>query len=196
LWTDTIEAHRNQVREAIIDATARLVAAHGLTSVTMSQVAEAAGIGRATLYKYFPDVEAILTTWHADQIAAHLQQLTALVDEAGDPGRQLDAVLHAYAQICAHRGRHGHELNALLHRGEGLANAQHELFGLFRDLIERAARAGLVRTDVSANELAVYCAHALTSASLLPSKAAVGRLVEVTAAGLRGTSEGPARSVR
>lgn len=60
LWNETIEAHRHTVREAILNTTAELVTEHGLLSVTMSQIAEKTGIGRATLYKYFPDVEAIL----------------------------------------------------------------------------------------------------------------------------------------
>jgi AcrR family transcriptional regulator len=53
LWNETIEAHRREVRDAILDNTAALVAEHGLLSVTMSQIAEETGIGRATLYKYF-----------------------------------------------------------------------------------------------------------------------------------------------
>jgi AcrR family transcriptional regulator len=185
LWADTIDTHRQQVREAIVQSTARLVAEHGLTSVTMSQVAEAAGIGRATLYKYFPDVEAILVAWHGDQVAAHLEHLKRLADQASDPGRALDAVLAAYAHICAHRGRHGAELNALLHHGPGLVHAQHQLVGLFRDLINASASAGLVRADISAEELAAYCVHALTAASVMSTRAAVTRLIEVTARGLR-----------
>ena len=38
----------------------------------MSQIAEQTGIGRATLYKYFPDVEAILLAWHERQVTGHL----------------------------------------------------------------------------------------------------------------------------
>ena len=53
LWDETIDAHRREVRHAILHATGALVAEHGLLSVTMSQIAEQAGIGRATLYKYF-----------------------------------------------------------------------------------------------------------------------------------------------
>ena len=68
LWSETIESHRTAVREATLDTTAALVAEHGLRSVTMSQIAEHTGIGRATLYKYFPDVEAILVAWHERQV--------------------------------------------------------------------------------------------------------------------------------
>jgi AcrR family transcriptional regulator len=69
LWSETIAAHRHTVRETILDATWALVAEHGLLAVTMSQIAEEAGIGRATLYKYFPDVEAILLAWHERHVA-------------------------------------------------------------------------------------------------------------------------------
>jgi AcrR family transcriptional regulator len=50
LWTDTVDEHRRAVRDATLDATARLVAEHGLASVTMSKIATETGIGRATLY--------------------------------------------------------------------------------------------------------------------------------------------------
>ena len=49
LWNETIEAHRAAVRDAILESTWALVDEHGLRSVTMSQIAEKAGIGRATL---------------------------------------------------------------------------------------------------------------------------------------------------
>jgi len=75
LWNDTIETHRAAVREATLDTTAALVAEHGLRSVTMSQIAQETGIARATLYKYFSDVEAILLAWHERQITGHLEQL-------------------------------------------------------------------------------------------------------------------------
>jgi len=72
LWDETIEAHRRAVRDATLDTAAALVAERGLRAVTMSQIAEETGIGRATLYKYFPDVEAILVAWHERHISAHL----------------------------------------------------------------------------------------------------------------------------
>lgn len=51
IWSQPIDAHRDAVREATINAAAALVAKHGLTGVTMSQIAKDTGIGRATLYK-------------------------------------------------------------------------------------------------------------------------------------------------
>jgi AcrR family transcriptional regulator len=186
LWNDTIRAHRAAVNDAILATTAALVAKHGLRSVTMSQIAEQTGIGRATLYKYFPDVEAILAAWHERQIAAHLQQLTDLRDQAGDAGQRLNAVLEAYALISHDtHGHHDSELAAILHRDEQVTRAQHQLRDMIRDLLTEAVATGEVRNDVAPDELASYCLHALAAAGSLPSKAAVQRLVTVTLAGLR-----------
>jgi AcrR family transcriptional regulator len=185
LWNETIDAHRRAVREATLDTTAALVAEHGLASVTMSQIAEKTGIGRATLYKYFPDVEAVLVAWHQRHVTAHVEHLAEVRDQAGDAGERLKAVLEAYALISHHREHHGSELAALLHRGEHVARAQQQLIDLFRDLLTEGAETGDVRNDVAPDELASYCLHALTAASSLPNKAAVRRLVTVTLAGLR-----------
>lgn len=186
LWDETIAAHRHQVRDAILETTAELVFEHGLRSVTMAQIAEHTGIGRATLYKYFSDVDAILHAWHHRQITTHLAQLTEIRDKAGDPGQRLDVVLRAYAHI-AHQTRHRHdtEIGRFLHRDEHLADAQRQLHDLVTNLIADAAQAGELRADMPPAELASYCLHALNAAASLPSEAAVGRLVTITLAGLR-----------
>jgi AcrR family transcriptional regulator len=186
LWNATIEAHRRAVRDAILDTTAALVAEDGLRSVTMSQIAEEAGIGRATLYKYFPDVETILLAWHERQIAGHLDYLAEVRDQAGEAGERLEAVLAAYALISHEsRGHHNTELAAFLHRDEQVARAQRQLRDMIRDLLTEGAETGDLRDDIAPDELASYCLHALTAASSLPSEAAVRRLVTVTLAGLR-----------
>ena len=183
LWTETIAAHRREVRDAIVETTAALVAEHGLLAVTMSRIAEETGIGRATLYKYFPDVEAILVAWHERHVSVHLAHLTELRNQPGRPDERLATVLEAYALI-QHK-RRGTDLAALLHRDEHLAPAQQHFHDLLRGLLAEAAETGHVRDDVAPNELASYCVHALAAASSLESTAAVHRLVTVTLAGLR-----------
>ena len=187
LWNDTIEEHRRVVRDAILDTTAELVAAHGLRAVTMSQIAERTGIGRATLYKYFPGVEEILIAWHERQIAGHLEQLEELASRPGRSGERLKAVLEAYALLTHAHG--GGELAALVHRGSHVDRARERVSGLIASLVTAAAAAGDVRNDVAADELASYCLHALAAAGSLASTAAVRRLVTVTVAGLDPADE-------
>src|SRR6266550_8384117 len=130
LWNDTIEAHRRAVRDATLDTTATLVAERGLAAVTMSQIAEETGIGRATLYKYFPDVEAILVAWHERQVTGHLKYLAEVGGQAGGAGERLEAVLEAFALIS--HEHHGSELAALLHRGEHVSRAQPQISDCIR----------------------------------------------------------------
>jgi hypothetical protein len=66
-----------------------------------------------------------------------------------------------------------------------METAQQELTQFLKALIKDAASAGQIRTDVSPDELAEYCVHALTAAATLKSNAAVRRLVTVTLSALR-----------
>ncbi|MGC0339003.1 TetR/AcrR family transcriptional regulator [Streptomyces sp. SLBN-8D4] len=185
LWNETIEEHRRAVRETVLEVAAALVVEHGLRGVTMSRIAEGAGIGRATLYKYFPDVESIMTAWHEQQISGHLQELAALRDQPGSAGERLTAVLVAYAFIQQRRHGHDPEIGAVLHRGEHVAHGEQHLRRFIGDLLAEGVRAGEVRDDVAPEELAAYCLHALAAAGGLPSEDTVRRLVRVTVDGLR-----------
>jgi len=185
LWNETIEAHRREVRDAILDTTWALVVEHGLLSVSMSQIAEKTGIGRATLYKYFPDVESILLAWHERHVSGHLEHLAEVRDRSGDARERLEAVLEAYALVQYNHEERGTELGALLHRGEHVARAQQRLHEMIRDLLTEGAETGHVRDDVAPDELAGYCLHALAAAGSLSSESAVRRLVRVTLTGLQ-----------
>jgi AcrR family transcriptional regulator len=186
LWIDTIEAHRGEVKQAVLNAAVSLVAQHGLVGVTMSGIAELAGIGRATLYKYFPDIEAILFAWHQREIESHLSRLMTVRDQAEGAEARLEAVLNAYALITFHSRGHGdRELAALVHRDDQVAQAERQLYSMIKGLLSEAV--GIVRQDVSSDELASYCLHALAAAARLRNKAAVSRLVSVTLSGLYAT---------
>jgi AcrR family transcriptional regulator len=193
LWSETIESHRRAVRDAALDAAAEVATRRGLASTTMSEIAEAAGIGRATLYKYFADVESVLLAWHERQVSSHLAELEEVRDRA-HPARRLDAVLEAYA--LHQRERAGSALTPFLHpepsqhrpgghEDDGhLREAHQHLSDLVTELITDRVRDGAIRDDVPPRELATYCLHALSAAAALKSTAAVSRLCTVVLAGI------------
>jgi TetR/AcrR family transcriptional regulator, cholesterol catabolism regulator len=77
--TAQAEARRRQ----ILDEAARLFTTRGYYSVSVEDIAEASGIGKATLYHYFKSREEILLAMHeviADEILAHADQVRS---EAG-----------------------------------------------------------------------------------------------------------------
>jgi TetR/AcrR family transcriptional regulator, mexCD-oprJ operon repressor len=76
------EALRDRTAAAIIDSAATILAERG-EGASMEEIASAAGIGRATLYRYFPNREELLEA----MAAASIQELAARIKEA-----HLDAV--------------------------------------------------------------------------------------------------------
>jgi AcrR family transcriptional regulator len=182
VWTESVETHRVAVRTAILDATSKLVTEKGLLSVTMSDLAEAAGIGRATLYKYYSGVEPILVAWHERTVSEHLGVLVEIAAGPGEPLDRLTAVLEAYAEASG--ARHGDHVAAVLHRGDHVAMAHDHLRGLLSELLTEGAAVGQVRSDVPPRELASYCIHALAAAGDARSRAAVRRLVSLTVDGI------------
>lgn len=124
----------------------------------MSQIAEETGIGRATLYKYFSDVESILVAWHERQVTDHLQHLVEVGEQGGDTAPNLP-------HSCI---------------GVSTSPARQQLSNFIRDLLTEGANTGHFRDDVAPAELASYCLHALGAASSVPSKAAVRRFVRVS----------------
>jgi AcrR family transcriptional regulator len=88
-------------RDQLLAAAARLFANQGYTATTMQQVAEAAGLGKATLYHYVRDKPALL----AAIAGGHVARLEALVGEVAaealppDPhlARLIERFLRAYA---------------------------------------------------------------------------------------------------
>jgi AcrR family transcriptional regulator len=190
LWTETIEDHHRAVEGAVLDAAAALVAEHGLTGVTMSAVAARSGIGRATLYKYFPDLDAVLSAWHRRQLDRHLLHLTAAAQAAASPLARLRAVLVAYAEL-----RPGHDGDAdtaaMLHRSAHAASAHQHLAGFLRELIAGAAAAGEIRTDVPPADLAAFC---LAGLDRLPAGKPAGlRRVDLVLDALTAKAKGGSR---
>jgi AcrR family transcriptional regulator len=187
LWNETIETHRRDVRAAVIETTAALVAEQGLRGVTMSRIAEQSGIGRATLYKYFPDVDAILAAWHEEQVTDHLAAVAVIAESPEPPDERLQAVLETFALMLRKTADsdHGTDLVLLLHRGSHMPMAEKHLQSLIAGLIEQGVVAGLLRSDVPASELAAFSLNAVSGTQALSSEAAVKRLVAVTMSGLR-----------
>lgn len=175
LWNETIEAHRAAVTDTIFTSAARLVEEGGVPALTMSRLAEEAGIGRATLYKYFGDVNAVLVGWHQRLVAGHMEALVKARHGHDNSRTALEAVLLAYAEIS--RRHHGHLLAGVLHSLPHARHADNHLRALIEQVIADAARQGKVRADASPAELSRFAVAALSAADVAHSRAATRRVV-------------------
>lgn len=181
LWDDTLEGHRQHLHQAILATTARLIQEKGLTGVTMQDIARETGIGRATLYKHFKDLGAILKSWHQQHLQQHLHHLQQTLHSEGTPIDHLRDVLTHFA-----RTTHGHgqtEISQLLHQQPHAVEAQQHLLNMLTHLLEEGQATLSFRSDTPAEELALYCLHAVTAASRLP-EASQARMVELVLTGV------------
>jgi AcrR family transcriptional regulator len=79
--------------DAILAATRRVITERGPRRFTMSAIAEAAGVSRPTLYKWFPTKDALLAALTSYEEQLFDARLQAAVDAQRTPARRLDAAL-------------------------------------------------------------------------------------------------------
>jgi TetR/AcrR family transcriptional regulator, mexCD-oprJ operon repressor len=132
------------VRREIVDAAARVIAERG-ESASMADVAAAAGIGRATLYRYFPNREALLV----GLTSAALADLTDNIAAA-----ELDSVdvLEGVARLSRAFFRSATRYAALAHMREKYldkpAELERRVLAPVRELLQRGIDSGELREDV------------------------------------------------
>jgi AcrR family transcriptional regulator len=155
IWAESIEQHKRQTVARIIDATVALVAERGLGATSMSQVAERAGIGRGTLYSYFPDVEHILLAWHDQEVARYHDALAADLAAQADTPSALRVLITRLIQ--GFTDDHDQALDATRVELSALSpdikrqmgNASAKLASLLQDTLDQGIRTGQLRADLN-----------------------------------------------
>ncbi len=188
-WNDTVADHRDRQRQLILDTTMQLVADHGLSDVTMAHVAKQAGIGRATLYKYFPGVEEIVAEHVLQTVRAHHRVLQEAIDGVDDP---VDAIRACLVILLEYFDSEGHRnASASVNPeqfspevGREVREAFARMHGLLTDLVVDAQRVGRLRDDVDAHFTAqllyqmLAAGRAAVVAGRLDADEAVERIME------------------
>ena len=87
---------RSRTRGAILAAAASVLARD--RAATLPDIAEAAGVGRTTLHRYFPDRESLIEAAVEDSIQAISQ---SVAEAALDQGPSMDAMRRAVAAMVA-----------------------------------------------------------------------------------------------
>ncbi len=90
------EQKRSATQRRIADAAARLAVEQGVAATTVDSIAAAAGVGRATFFRYFDSKELAVATGFSDAGAWVLAGVIADVDPGLGP---LDAIRAAYGVL-------------------------------------------------------------------------------------------------
>ncbi len=76
-----IIVNKEDKRRAIALSSRELLLEHGIKNITISKIAECAGVGKGTVYEYFTNKEDIVFEIISVFIAEHEKELYALIDE-------------------------------------------------------------------------------------------------------------------
>ncbi|MGA2192134.1 MAG: TetR/AcrR family transcriptional regulator [Nitrospirota bacterium] len=80
--------------EGILDAARKVIAQRGLDKTTMEQVAEEAGISKATIYLYFKNKDGLYYHCVISRFDEILEAMKAAVAGIDDPVKRLEVLIH------------------------------------------------------------------------------------------------------
>ncbi|NVM96570.1 TetR/AcrR family transcriptional regulator [Arthrobacter wenxiniae] len=167
------DAQRN--RAAILDAASACLAANARASMT--EIAQAAGVGRVTLYGHFSSRGELLDA-AAAQTMRRVEEELAPLKLDGDPSEALDLLVRSSWRIVDNF--HGLLAVADDDLGSDRIREHHDATLLrVRALIERGQEAGIFRTDLTSQWL-TGCFFSLLHGAAAEIRA--GRLTESDAA--------------
>lgn len=147
-WEQAKLDHRTRQSETIAHSALHLLLEQGASALTMAAIATAADISRQTLYRYYPDIDAVLVGI-AELIANHDEQLETHVRSQTEPTTQLEALIHTVAQAGAHDNPDLAALRATLPPQARDILARHEQ--RVTDLLADVLRHGIDRGDFAAD---------------------------------------------
>jgi AcrR family transcriptional regulator len=86
-------------RQRIVDAASRLFAANPYGAVQMDDVARAAGVGKATLYRYFPSKEELYLAIFGAALGGLEQRLAEIAAARLKPSEALERLLRCLVEL-------------------------------------------------------------------------------------------------
>jgi len=149
---------KSAVRSQIIAAAIELFSRNGIENVTVDQIAEAADIGKGTVYNYFDTKEDIVVAFMADlerRVQARLHRLGARTGT-------LDSILAEFVRLQLRRKKRYHQFvrvflgQMFLHTGSFvpyMAEMQKAIDPPMEKLFRALQQRGALRKDVNLTEL-------------------------------------------
>jgi AcrR family transcriptional regulator len=188
----TIAEHVAAQEAAVVDAAKRLFAEHGVAAVSLGDIAAEVGLGRTSLYRYFPTKAHILQRWFDLEMQPLVERSREVAAGPGAPAQRLAAWLDVQLDFLTE------ESHATLVEASGLPEvlpaevredfaAQHRsLYATLTDIL----RAGGARGTAVQRTRSLMIAGLLRSAAQLVAggvpRATVRRELQRAAAGVAG----------
>jgi AcrR family transcriptional regulator len=176
------DARRNYEK---LVAAARAAFSENGTGAPLEEVAERAGVGIGTLYRHFPTRQALLEAVYVDEVEAMARAAEDLSELP--PWEALSQWLHQYVGFAATKRALNEALLEAAPDSNVLLACRTAITGAGNALVERAQRAGVVRTDTSFMDIGRMVAGIAMVPTADPGQKE--RLLDLALDGLRYRSE-------
>ena len=133
-------------------AAAREAFAEGGEATSLESIAERAGVGIGTLYRNFPNRQALLEALYLDEVEEVCRAAGEL--DGDDPWQALSSWLERLiAYVATKQALIGELVNYLDKDAELFQTCRSSLYSAGQPLLEHAQQAGVVRSDVTIGEV-------------------------------------------
>ena len=152
--------HHGDLPRALLDAALHIVKTQGTEALTLRAAARLAGVSQAAPYRHFANKEAILAAVAEEGFRSLMAAMRQAATASGDsPLARLRAVGLGYVRFATSHPSHfrvmfGREM-ADRSASPSLRQAATDTFNLLVDAISDCQRAGLVRSEAPAADLAL-----------------------------------------
>jgi AcrR family transcriptional regulator len=143
--------HHGDLRHALLQEGARLVARYGVDALTLRAVSDRVGVSRSALYRHFADKQALLAGVAAEGFRTLRAALATAWETQGRGAAGFDALGEAYVRFAlTHATYYRVMFGGVVAQGEIAGDVDGESTNAFQVLVEAIVdqqRAGLVRPD-------------------------------------------------
>ena len=166
---ESLASHRELTRARLFEALGSLMGEQSFESITMSQIAERAGVGRTAVYNHFADKEVLLLAYMREVTGEFARVLTQRLEAEPDPLMRLRIYIRSHLQMI---GRYHVKAGMGLRRqmsGQG-ASHLHDHAGLVGEvligILDEAMECGQIAEQNTLG--AVHLIHATLQGQRLP----------------------------
>ena len=98
---ESLASHREITRSRLFEALGSLMAEQSFESITMSQIAERAGVGRTAVYNHFADKEVLLLAYMRQVTEEFTRVLSERLSTEPDPLMRLRLYIRSHVQMTS-----------------------------------------------------------------------------------------------
>ncbi|VVJ24412.1 Putative TetR-family transcriptional regulator [Amycolatopsis camponoti] len=158
----TLRADARRNRDQILAAAKTIFAVSG-PEVPMEEIARAAGVGVGTLYRRFPDRDALVRAVAMDNFERVLIDARTIAAEETSPWRALERLLRQSVelQLSIQLAMVSHRALVILKGDPEVRRLRDEILEVVDDFVRGAQAEGKLRPDVGAGDIAILFATLL-----------------------------------